>query len=291
MEWVETTGRTVEEALDAALDQLGVDADDVEYEVLEEPKPGLFGKVRVEARLRARVRPMTPRVKEPRKSRDAVVVESGVEAMIESTPADRASIAPASKKPDPKKPDPKKPDPKKAEVVKAAPKKVVRNTGPAPATVALSDDLQAVVEVARKFLAGLCEVLDLVVEFEVLPIDERTVQVGIVGQQLGFLVGQGAKTLEALQELTRTAVHQALGDRGTRLMLDVAGYRAKRRSALEIFTQRVGAEVLQIRQQRALEPMSAVDRKVVHDTINIMAGLSSSSEGEEPNRYIVLLPE
>lgn len=279
MEWVETTGRTVEEALDAALDQLSVDADDVEYEVLEEPKPGLFGKVRVEARLRARVRPVTARVKEPRKSRDAAIVESAVEALNESTPA-------ASKKP-----DPKKADPKKAEVVTAAPKKVVRNTSPAPATVALSDDLQAVVEVARKFLAGLCEVLDLVVEFEVLPIDERTVQVGIVGQQLGFLVGQGAKTLEALQELTRTAVHQALGDLGTRLMLDVGGYRAKRRSALEIFTQRVGAEVLQIRQQRALEPMSAVDRKVVHDTINTMAGLSSSSEGEEPNRYIVLLPE
>ena len=291
MEWVETTGRTVEEALDAALDQLSVDADDVEYEVLEEPKPGLFGKVRVEARLRARVRPVTARVKEPRKSRDAAIVESAAEALNESTPADRVSVAPASKKPDPKKADPKKADPKKAEVVKAAPKKVVRKTGPAPATVALSDDLQAVVEVARKFLAGLCEVLDLVVEFEVLPIDERTVQVGIVGQQLGFLVGQGAKTLEALQELTRTAVHQALGDRGTRLMLDVAGYRAKRRSALEIFTQRVGAEVLQIRQQRALEPMSAVDRKVVHDTINTMAGLSSSSEGEEPNRYIVLLPE
>lgn len=291
MEWVETTGRTVEEALDAALDQLGVDADDVEYEVLEESKPGLFGKVRVEARVRARVRPVTPRVKEPRKSRAAAVIESPVDAMIDSAPTNNVAKTSGSKKADPKKAGVVKADAVKAESVTSAPKKVVRKIVAPTAPVVLSDDLEAVVEVARKFLAGLCDVLNLSVEFEVLPIDERTVQVGIVGQQLGFLVGQSAKTLEALQELTRTAVHQALGDRGTRLMLDVAGYRAKRRSALEIFTQRVGAEVLQVKQQRALEPMSAVDRKVVHDTINTMAGLSSSSEGEEPNRYIVLLPE
>ncbi|HSH59228.1 MAG TPA: Jag N-terminal domain-containing protein, partial [Acidimicrobiales bacterium] len=69
MEWVETTGRTVEEALDAALDQLGVDATDADYEVIEEPRVGLFGRLRTEARVRARVRPSTPRPKEERRGR------------------------------------------------------------------------------------------------------------------------------------------------------------------------------------------------------------------------------
>ncbi|MGK2958188.1 MAG: Jag N-terminal domain-containing protein, partial [Acidimicrobiales bacterium] len=69
MEWVETTGRTIEEAKDAALDQLGVDEDDAEFEILEEPKSGLFGRIRQEARIRARVRPATPRAKTERRDR------------------------------------------------------------------------------------------------------------------------------------------------------------------------------------------------------------------------------
>ena len=270
MEWVETTGRTVDEALEGAFDQLGVAPEEVEYEVLEEPKPGLFGKVRVEARVRARIRPVIQRSTAPKR-----VAVKKVEEVI--APSVETAEPPAGSTP------PKSP---------RKPRKAAVEAPTATADVPpLSDDLVAVVDVAKSFLAGLMEVLSLSVTFEVAPIDERTVQVGIHGQQLGFLVGQGAKTLEALQELTRTAVHQALGDRGTRLMLDVAGYRAKRRQALEQFTLRVGGEVKEAQRELELEPMSAVDRKVIHDTVNSIDGLRSTSRGEDPSRFVVLIPE
>jgi spoIIIJ-associated protein len=89
----------------------------------------------------------------------------------------------------------------------------------------------------------------------------------------------------------RTFVHHDTGGRSGRLMLDVAGYREKRRAALQIFTKQVAESVVSTGERRVLEPMNAVDRKVIHDTVAGLAGVSSISEGEDPQRYVVLLPE
>jgi len=102
------------------------------------------------------------------------------------------------------------------------------------------------------------------------------------------LVGPNAQVLEALQELTRLAVQAETGDR-SRLMLDVANYRADRRAALVAQARRIVAEVKESGEARELEPMTAFERKVIHDEV-LAAGLFSESEGEEPNRYVVVRP-
>jgi spoIIIJ-associated protein len=103
-------------------------------------------------------------------------------------------------------------------------------------------------------------------------------------------VGPKGATLLAAQELLRTFVHHDTGGRSGRLMLDVASYREKRRVALVAFTKQVAASVVETGERRVLEPMTAVDRKVVHDAVGDIDGVSSISEGEDPNRYVVLLP-
>jgi spoIIIJ-associated protein len=112
--------------------------------------------------------------------------------------------------------------------------------------------------------------------------------VSIVGADLPQLVGDRGEVLEALQELTRLAVYRETGER-SRLMLDVSGHRAERRSALEERAASVAAQVKESGQPVELEPMSPFERKVVHDAV-AAAGLTSESEGVEPRRYVVVLP-
>ena len=113
--------------------------------------------------------------------------------------------------------------------------------------------------------------------------------VSIVGGDVRQLVGRDGEVLEALQELTRLAVYRETGER-SRLMLDVGGFRADKRSRLEKLADEVVAEVKQTGQRKSLDPMSPFERKVVHDAV-AAAGLSSASEGDEPRRYVVVLPQ
>ncbi len=146
-------------------------------------------------------------------------------------------------------------------------------------------------ESAREFVAGLVEELGLSATVSSRVIDDDTAEVAVDGTELGVLVGPGGATLGALQELARTFVQKRTGGQSSRIMVDVAGYRAKRAAALGRFTRQIAEEVIEAGTERALEPMSASDRKVVHDTVNEIDGLSTRSEGEEPHRYIVITPE
>jgi spoIIIJ-associated protein len=143
-------------------------------------------------------------------------------------------------------------------------------------------------EAAKDFVAGLVQELGLDAEVSSRMLDEDTAEVVVDGQELGLLIGPGGATLGALQELARTFVQKRTGGQSSRIMVDVAGYRAKRAAALQRFTRQIAEEVLAAGGERALEPMSASDRKVVHDTVNDIDGLSTRSEGEDPRRYIVI---
>jgi spoIIIJ-associated protein len=145
-------------------------------------------------------------------------------------------------------------------------------------------------EAARGFVEGLVHLLGLQGTVSTSVVDEETVQVAVDGAELGILIGPGGGTLAALQELARTVVQRQTGGRSERILVDVAGYRAKRAAALQRFTQQVAQEVLESSTERALEPMSASDRKIVHDTVNEIGGLVTRSVGEEPRRYIVVAP-
>lgn len=152
-------------------------------------------------------------------------------------------------------------------------------------------DLEREGEVAADFLEVLLDIADLDGDIDV-DVDGDRAAVAIVDSEEGRvprrLVGPDGKVLDALQELTRLAVQSATGER-SRLMLDVAGYRAERRAALVRIAEEAIAEVKDSGAKKALEPMSAFERKVVHDTV-LEAGLRSESDGVEPSRFVVVLP-
>jgi spoIIIJ-associated protein len=143
-------------------------------------------------------------------------------------------------------------------------------------------------EVAADYLEALLDILDMDGDLE-LDIEGDRASVAIVGAELEDLVGQRGVTLEALQELTRLAVLRETGDR-SRLMLDIGGYRAKRRTELVALATAAGQRVAGNGQEEKLAPMSPFERKVVHDAIAALDGVISESEGEEPQRRVVVRP-
>jgi spoIIIJ-associated protein len=146
-------------------------------------------------------------------------------------------------------------------------------------------------DLAKQFIEGLVSVLGMQATVTVTAVEEDDiVQVAVDGDELGVLVGQGGATLAAIQELARTVVQRKAGGHIERILVDVAGYRAKRTEALARFTRKVVDDVVSTGKDKALEPMSPADRKVVHDTVNEIGGAVTRSEGVEPRRYVVISP-
>jgi spoIIIJ-associated protein len=144
--------------------------------------------------------------------------------------------------------------------------------------------------VAKEFLAGLIERMNLDAEIGVAQPDEDTIELNLEGNDLGLLIGPKGATLVSIQDLTRTVVQRKTSAANGRIFVDVGGYRRKRKDALARFSRQVAAEVAATGTRRVLEPMSAADRKIVHDTLNDVEGVMTSSEGEEPQRRVVIHP-
>jgi spoIIIJ-associated protein len=166
--------------------------------------------------------------------------------------------------------------------------------GPAPAggarTAAGGEELLVREgDVAGDYLERLLDILDVDGDID-LDVEGDRASVAIVGGRLDDLVGQDGATLEALQELTRLAVAQATGVR-SRLMLDVGGFRARRRADLTALAGNAAERVARSGQPERLDPMNPFERKVVHDVISGVPGVHSESEGEEPQRRVVVLPD
>jgi spoIIIJ-associated protein len=143
-------------------------------------------------------------------------------------------------------------------------------------------------EVAADYLEALLDILDMDGDLE-LDIEGDRASVAIVGEDLDDLVGQRGVTLEALQELTRLAVLQETGQR-SRLMLDIGGYRVRRKAELVTVAVAAGERVAANGQDEHLAPMSPFERKVVHDALAAVEGVVTESEGEEPQRRVVVRP-
>jgi spoIIIJ-associated protein len=148
-------------------------------------------------------------------------------------------------------------------------------------------DLEQESEIAADYVEGLLDVADLDGDID-MDVEGDRALVSVVGATLQELVGPRGEVLEALQELTRLAVHRQTGVR-TRIMLDVGGYRARRRTELTALGRDAAEDVGQTGVPRRLDPMTPFERKIVHDAV-AAAGLRSESEGEEPNRRVVVLP-
>jgi spoIIIJ-associated protein len=297
VEWVEVTAKTVEEAKDEALDQLGVDESEAEFEVLEEPKAGLFGRLRSEARVRARVAPTAVRPKVERGSRRRGRKERGDDngpAPAAGVPAAEGAVASPI------------PPPAGASVSAGGGGGRAGNGGSRPRNDRRSkpatDKGEAMYdaqepagdagEVGEEFLSGLISAFGVQGSVSRTLLDEGdTIELAVEGADVGMLIGPRGATLAAIQELTRTVAQRKAGEGQPRIVVDVAGYRKDRREALERFTREVAAQVVATGVVRVLEPMPPADRKVVHDTVNTIDGASTTSEGEEPRRRVVIQPD
>ena len=143
-------------------------------------------------------------------------------------------------------------------------------------------------DIAADYLEELLDIADLDGDLD-MDVEGDRAAVSIVGADLSQLVGRNGEVLEALQELTRLAVYRETGER-SRLMLDVSGFRADKRVRLEKLAAEIADQVRSTGERAELDPMTAFERKVVHDAV-AAAGLTSESEGVEPRRFVVVLPE
>ena len=333
-------GKTVEEATEQALDQLGVAAGDAEVIVVDEPKTGLFGRVRVEARVRARVRPVGARPRRERSrrsggsrsgqggqgsrqggqrsssggagrnqneagrnendagrnqndSRETGAASSGTATTTAGTGSGTSRSARRRRN---------RSKSTTTGVTSAgsssngsggpSAEKAPKRSNEAKETEDMAEGmtLEEQGEVGRAFVAELLTEFGMEGTVETRLLDEDTVEIAALGEDLGILVGPRGSTLAALQDLTRAVVQRQCPSRTDRILVDVAGYRERRSAALKRFSVQIAEEVLASGQEKALEPMSPADRKAVHDAINEMAGVQTRSEGEDPNRHIVIAP-
>jgi spoIIIJ-associated protein len=305
MEWVETTAKTVAEAKDLALDKLGVDEADAEFDVVEEPRQGLFGRTRGEARVRARVVPKAPRAKDDSRDRrrrnksgsrrgpaksgagksgagssdTAVVAESGEESgptgEASSSGGDQGRRGQRQEKPQASGGGQKRDTPRSKRQPADRPRK----------EDAPMEDVRSSVE---DFLTGLTAAfgIDTTVEIEA---DEEQILASIQGKH-GLLLGPKARTLDAIQELTRVTAQRAAPS-SIRIKVDVGGYREARKAALAKFASEAAAKAIEEGVEVVLEPMSSADRKVVHDALNDVEGVTTRSAGSDPRRFVVVVPD
>lgn len=276
MEWVETTASTIEEAKNIALDQLGVAEDDAEFEILEEPKAGLFGRTRGEARVRARVRPTTPRGKDGQRRRQK---------------PEQKRTRPQGGRSDSGRSDSDRPREEKTGHngggrSRSGGRDMSDNETPREHTPV---DPEQVTAAAVSFMEGLVTAFGRTGKVSARR-DDDDIEVVVDGDELGTLVGPRGTTLLAIQDLARVASQRRLGDHETRLRIDIAGYRERRREALSRFALKVASEVVESGKARILEPMSSADRKIVHDALIEVAGVTTRSEGDDPSRRVVVEP-
>ncbi len=316
MEWVEVAGKTIAEATELALDQLGVAESDAEVIVVTEPKTGLFGRMRVEARVRARVRPVGARPKRERsrdRARGGKGGQGGGDAGSRPGGGRNEASSPAKGSPEESRTGASRSARRRRNRSRsgaagtpegvlngaaapqgqaAAVEKNSQGTKEPKEAVAMAEGmtLEEQGEVGRAFLAGLLGEYGVSATVEARLLDDETVEIAATGDDLGLLVGPRGSTLNALQDLTRAVVQRQCPSRTDRILVDVAGYREKRFAALKRFSTQIAEEVITSGQEKALEPMSPADRKAVHDAVNEIEGVSTRSEGEDPNRYIVIAP-
>ena len=282
MEWVEITATTIEDAKALALDRLGIDDGDAEFEIVEEPKAGLFGRTRGEARVRARIKPNSVRAKADRRDRRGKPAgertgERSTKPRLERTErSDRGERQERSDRGPRKERAPRQARPERAPRAERTPREDLPPVDPTTVSAVATTFLEGLVSAA-----GLKGSVSAKVEGENIDID-------VLGDDLGFLVGTKGATLLALQDLTRVVSQRRLGDHETRLRVDVAGYREKRREALSRFALKVAEDVKTSGQARALEPMNSSDRKIVHDALTEVDGISTRSEGSDPFRRVVV---
>lgn len=250
LKFIETTGKTEEAAIEAALKQLGLERDDVSVEIIDRAKTGFLGIGSVPAKVR-------------------VSYEAPEEPVA---PAPKAPAAPA---PAPQKVE----EPVKEAVCAPVTLEETRETQPIP-----EDEMsQAIVT----FLNGLMEHMHVSATARINATDGETYEVEMVGEELGSIIGRRGETLDAIQQLTSYSVNRGHAKR-VRIHVDAEHYRAKREESLIRLAKKVAAKVVRYRRNVTLEPMNAYERHVIHTALQDDPNVTTYSVGTEPNRRTVV---
>ena len=261
MSYIDVTGKTEDEAIRKALEQLHMDRDDVSVEILERAKSGFLGIGSSPARVR-----VTYGQEEP----EAPAAPVQPEKKPEPRP-----------QPKPEQPKTRKPEPPKAPV--KAPEPPAQAPAAAPEQSVLDDNARRITE----FLTGLLEHMDSPAQVQVTETEKGRYSVVLEGQKLGQLIGRRGETLDAIQQLTNYAVNSGREKR-IRVHVDAENYRAKREQSLERLANKVAGKVVKYRRSVTLEPMNAYERHVIHTALQEVPGVTTYSTGVDPNRRVIV---
>ncbi len=295
MEWIELTGKTIDEARDEALDKLGVHESEAEIEVLEHPSVSMFGRVKSMARIRARVAPVAAPAKEERRRKGGSRNDGASKAPAKQDQAKQATA------PTPQadtsggggsgngrndRNDGGRSGGQGRQRPAARARDTTTDDGPTPDPMS-ADEVASTVEA---FLGGLMSAAGQTVSTS-SEIDGDRVDVSVAGDDLGVMVGHRGATAEAVLELSKAVMLKvAKGGTEVRLGVDVAGYKGLRREALESFGGDLARQVADSGDSLVLEPMGSIDRKIVHDAVNAVDGVQTESEGQGRDRRVVIRP-
>lgn len=290
MEWLEVSAVSVELAKEEALVHLGVHESDAEFEVISAGKLGLFGRVKESARVRARVLPVPVRPKEGHNRSRNSQARGNRRTQSQRRQTDRAAQPPKDSSPAPSQ---KKPS-------TARPRSATRNQGVERnrkddarmiEETMIGPSLSEQADLAEDFVRGIGETIGLALTFTRHDLIDGVLRIEVHGDGIGLLVGHRGATARAIDDLTRTVLQRAGGTtREGKIRVDIAGIRGRRAAHLTAFAQNVAADVLASGEEIALEPMNRADRRIVHDAVASIEGVGSGSDGEEPDRRVVLMP-
>ena len=269
-QFIDVSGKTEEEAINRALEQLKLDRDDVSVEILERAKAGFLGL----GSCPAKVRVSYGEDEEP-----AAPAQPKAEKVREDKPK--------TEKPRAEKKPAEKPQRREEPVKKeSAPKTEEAQTVKVPEDLGEEVNDERTQEI-RKFLSGLLQQMEVQAEVKVYLPEKGRYKVFLEGQGLGAIIGRRGETLDAIQQLTSYAVNRS-GSGRVRVQLDAENYREKREQSLQHLARKVAAKVTKYRRSVTLEPMNAYERHVIHTALQDVPNVTTYSTGTEPNRRVIV---
>ena len=279
IKFIDMTGKTEDEALRRALEQLGMERDDVSVEIIERAKSGFLGIGGSPATIRVSYDDGQPEPKEEPKVSEAKPAAPAAE----KRPVYCAEVLQKKEVRAKEKPERESRRSERRDERPAREEKKVREP------VVLGEEVHdEKSEEIRAFLKGLLEHMDSAAEVKVYEAEKGRYKVILEGEKLGALIGRRGETLDAIQQLTNYSINRSGESKRARVQIDAENYREKREESLERLAQKVAGKVVKYRRNVTLEPMNAYERHVIHTALQDTQYITTFSIGTEPNRRVVV---
>ena len=276
IKFIDMTGKTEDEAIRRALEQLGLERDDVSVEILERAKSGFLGIGGSPATVRVSYDDGQPEPKpEPVKPEPKSAAPKAEKKPVYCAEVLQKEVRAREKQ---------EREAKRGER-RAEPKAEKAPCEPAVRGEEIRDEKS---EQIRTFLSGLLEHMDAKAEVKVYEVEKNRYKVILEGEKLGALIGRRGETLDAIQQLTNYSINRGGESKRARVQIDAENYREKREESLERLAQKVAGKVVKYRRNVTLEPMNAYERHVIHTALQDTQYITTFSIGTEPNRRVVV---